>query len=38
MNEIKLSSFSIIVMAAMTAPFELLVEAGYTKIYWVRPK
>mmetsp|Transcript_12455 Transcript_12455/g.50036 ORF Transcript_12455/g.50036 Transcript_12455/m.50036 type:complete len:288 (+) Transcript_12455:121-984(+) len=37
LNEIKLSSFSIIVMAAMTAPFELLVEAGYTKIYWDLP-
>ena len=35
-NEIKLSIFSIAVMAGMTAPFELLVEAGYTKIYWVR--
>ena len=35
-NEIKLSVFSIIVMAGMTAPFELLVEAGLTKIYWVR--
>ena len=34
-NEIKLSAFSIVVMAGMTAPFELLVEAGYTKIYWV---
>ena len=37
-NEIKLSIFSIIVMAGMTAPFELLVEAGLTKIYWVRWK
>ena len=37
-NEIKLSVFSIIVMAGMTAPFELLVEAGLTKIYWVRWK
>ena len=36
MNEIKLSVFSIIVMAGMTAPFELLVEAGLTKMYWVR--
>lgn len=35
-NEIKLSFWSIIVMAGMTAPFELLVEKGYTKIYWVR--
>ena len=34
-NEIKLSAFSIVVMAGMTAPFELLVEQGYTKIYWV---
>ena len=32
-NEIKLSAWSICVMAAMTAPFELAVEAGYTKIY-----
>jgi len=36
-NEIKLSAFSIVIMAAMTAPFELLVEAGYTKIYWDLP-
>lgn len=36
-NEIKLSAFSIVVMAGMTAPFELLVEQGYTKIYWVSP-
>jgi lathosterol oxidase len=35
-NEIKLSAFSIVIMAGMTAPFELLVEHGYTKIYWVR--
>eukprot|EP00227_Mantoniella_beaufortii_P007664 CAMPEP_0197592276 /NCGR_PEP_ID=MMETSP1326-20131121/14996_1 /TAXON_ID=1155430 /ORGANISM="Genus nov. species nov., Strain RCC2288" /LENGTH=300 /DNA_ID=CAMNT_0043157959 /DNA_START=197 /DNA_END=1099 /DNA_ORIENTATION=+ len=36
-NEIRLSSWSIVVMAGMTAPFELLVEAGYTKIYWETP-
>ncbi|EEH59805.1 uncharacterized protein MICPUCDRAFT_55427 [Micromonas pusilla CCMP1545] len=36
-NEITLSVFSIIVMAALTAPFELFVEAGYTKIYWDLP-
>lgn len=35
-KEIKLSAFSIVIMAGMTAPFELLVEQGYTKIYWVR--
>ena len=36
-NEIKLSAWSICVMAGMTAPFELLVEQGYTKIYWETP-
>ena len=33
-NEIKTSLWSIAVMTAMTAPFELLVESGKTKIYW----
>lgn len=33
-NEIFTSVWSIAVMTAMTAPFELLVESGKTKIYW----
>lgn len=33
-NEIVLSVWSIAVMTLMTAPFELMVEAGWTKIYW----
>lgn len=37
-NEIFTSTWSIMVMAAMTAPFELLVESGYTKIYWETDK
>jgi|TARA_B100001540_G_C15790167_1_gene635045 lathosterol oxidase len=36
-NEIKLSAWSIAVMAGMTAPFELMVEKGWTKIYWDVP-
>jgi len=33
-REIVTSVWSIFCMTAMTVPFELLVEAGYTKIYW----
>ena len=33
-NEIFTSVWSIAVMAARTAPFELMVEAGWTKLYW----
>ena len=33
-NEIYTSVWSIAVMTAMTAPFELMVEAGWTKLYW----
>jgi len=33
-NEIVLSVWSIAVMTLMTAPFELMVEAGWTKLYW----
>ena len=33
-NEIVLSVWSIAVMTFMIAPFELMVEAGWTKLYW----
>lgn len=33
-NEIVLSTWSIAVMTFMIAPFELMVEAGWTKLYW----
>ena len=33
-NEIVLSLWSIAVMTFMIAPFELMVEAGWTKLYW----